>query len=113
MSESKTSMVEEKNKFGYISAIKGSIIKVKGLENKIKLHDLIKVTDQNIVGEVLQILKDHIVVQCFQETNELQLNQKVKNLEEPLSMELAPGLLSNVFDGIQRPLEELYKKAER
>lgn len=104
---------ELQNNRGYISAIKGSVIEVKGLENTIRLHDLIKVEKQNIIGEVLQILKDHIVIQCFQNTNELQLKQEVRNLGEPLSMELAPGLLSNVFDGIQRPLEELYNKSER
>ncbi|MFO8018842.1 MAG: V-type ATP synthase subunit A [Promethearchaeia archaeon] len=114
MSESeKSSELEEENNFGYISAVKGSVIEVKGLETDIRLHDLIKIEEQNIIGEVLQILKDRVVVRCFQDTNELQLKEKVKNLHEPLSMELAPGLLSNVFDGIQRPLEDLYKRSER
>jgi V/A-type H+-transporting ATPase subunit A len=90
---------------GYISAINGSLLEIKGLENYIRLHDLIKIEKRNILGECIQIHLDHVVVQCFENTHNLKLNEVVVNLEEPLSMELAPGLLSNVFDGIQRPLE--------
>ncbi len=93
---------------GYISAIVGSLIKVKGLENQIRLHDLIKV--RNMLGEVIQIYSDHIVVQCFENTTNLRINEKVINLNEPLSMELAPGLLGTIFDGIQRPLQKAFEK---
>jgi len=96
------------SEFGYISAIIGSLIKVKGLENYIRLHDLIKITKHNILGEVIQIYSDHVVCQCFEDTSKLRINEKVLNLKEPLSMELAPGLLSNFFDGIQRPLQEAF-----
>ncbi|MFW9998685.1 MAG: V-type ATP synthase subunit A [Candidatus Hodarchaeota archaeon] len=97
---------DSKKKFncGYISAIIGSLIKVKGLENQTRLHDLIKITKYNILGEVIQIYSDHIVAQCFENTTNLKLYDDVISLNEPLSMELAPGLLSNVFDGLQRPL---------
>ena len=90
---------------GYISEINGSLIKVKGLENQIRIHDLIKVSNYNILGEVIQKYSDHVIIQCFESTQNLKLKEKVVNLEEPLSMELAPGLIANVFDGIQRPLE--------
>lgn len=99
----------KKNNDGYISAIIGSIIKVKGLENKIRLHDLIKISRYDILGEVIQIYSDHLIAQCFENTINLKLNEKVISLNEPLSMELAPGLLSNVFDGIQRPLGKIFK----
>ena len=95
---------------GYISSIKSTLINVKGLENKVKLRDLVKVKKQNISGEVIQIYHDHIAVQCYENTNNLQLHQKVKSTGHPLSMELGPGLLTNLFDGIQRPLERLYEK---
>jgi len=95
---------------GYISAINGSIIEVKGLENFVRLHDLIKITEHNILSEVIQIYSDYIVAQCFENTNNVKLKEKVISLNEPLSMELAPGLLGNVFDGIQRPLEIIFKK---
>ncbi|MFX0083433.1 MAG: V-type ATP synthase subunit A [Candidatus Hodarchaeota archaeon] len=92
---------------GYISAIIGSLIHVKGLENQIKLHDLIKV--RNMLGEVIQIYSDHIVAQCFENTTNLRIDEEVINLNEPLSMELAPGLLGNIFDGIQRPLQKAFE----
>ncbi len=100
---------EENSQDGYISAIIGSLIKVKGLEHKIRLHDLIKVHEYNILGEVIQIYSDHIVAQCFESTTNLKINDKIISLDEPLSMELAPGLLGNIFDGIQRPLKETFE----
>ncbi len=93
---------------GYISGIKGSLIEIKGLENQIRLFDLVKITKRNILSEVIQIHKDYVVAQCFEDTLNLTLNEEVTNLHEPLSMELAPGLLSHIFDGIQRPLEDVY-----
>jgi len=108
-------MTESNNqpKYGYISAINGSLLKIKGLEKKIKLHDLIKVLKYNILGEVIQIFSDHVIAQCFENTNNLKLNEKVENLEQPLSMELGPGLLGNIFDGIQRPLSDAFKKVDQ
>lgn len=103
MTESKQS-----NK-GYISEVNGSLITVKGLEHKVRLHDLIKVNKQNLIGEVIQIYSDRISVQCFEDTDNLKLNEEVVYMEEPLSMELGPGLLSNIFDGIQRPLDKIFE----
>ncbi|MFX1567764.1 MAG: V-type ATP synthase subunit A [Promethearchaeota archaeon] len=102
---------DSKNKTNraYISAIIGSLIKVKGLENQTRLHDLIKIIKYNILGEVIQIYSDHVTVQCFEDTTNVKLYDNVISLNEPLSMELAPGLLSNVFDGLQRPLGRLFE----
>lgn len=98
---------------GFISAIKGSLLEVKGLENSVRLHDLIKVSKYNILGEVIQIFSDHIVVQCYENTSSIKLYEPVINLKEPLSMELGPGLLSNIFDGIQRPLKLAFEESKR
>ncbi len=95
---------------GYITEIVGSLVKIKGLENFVHLHDLIKISDFKILGEVIQIYSDYIVAQCFEDTKNLRLYGEVISLNEPLSMELGPGLLSNVFDGIQRPLEKVFQK---
>ncbi len=96
---------KEEGDIGYITSINGSLIKIKGIEKKARLHDLVKVVQHNIIGEVIQIHVDHIIAQCYEETFNLKLNQQVINLGEPLSMELGPGLLGKIFDGIQRPLE--------
>ncbi|MHA2268344.1 MAG: V-type ATP synthase subunit A [Promethearchaeota archaeon] len=99
---------ERESKRGYISSITGSLIKIKGLENQVKLNNLIKISDYDILGQVIQIYSDHVIVQCFENTVKVKLNDEVIGLNETLSMELAPGLLSNVFDGIQRPLEKVF-----
>ncbi|TXT67596.1 MAG: V-type ATP synthase alpha chain [Promethearchaeota archaeon] len=98
------------NNTGYISEINGSLVTVKGIENQVRLHDLIKIPKYNIIGEVIQIYKNRINVQCYEPTDNLRLKEEVQYLYEPLSMELGPGLLSNVFDGIQRPLDKIFRE---
>ena len=93
---------------GYISAINGSLIEIKGLENIVRLHDLIRVSKFNVLGEIIQIYSEYIIAQCYENTAGLTLKEEVIYLGEPLSMELGPGLLANIFDGIQRPLDRLY-----
>jgi V/A-type H+-transporting ATPase subunit A len=104
---------KKSNEKGFISAINGTLIYVKGIEKQIKLHDLIKISEQNILGEVIQIYENYVVVQCYENTNNLKLNQEVINLQEPLSMELAPGLLASVFDGVQRPLNIIDRETKK
>ncbi|MHA1932093.1 MAG: V-type ATP synthase subunit A [Promethearchaeota archaeon] len=96
------------HQYGFISAISGSLIHIKGIEDSVRIHDLIKVSKQNILGEVIHIYSDYVVAQCFENTTSLRINDQIISLDEPLSMELAPGLLGNVFDGIQRPLESAF-----
>lgn len=93
------------SKEGYISAVNGSLVEIKGLENNVRLNDLIKISNHNFLCQVIQIYSDRIIAQSFESTNSIRLNERVVSLQEPLSMELAPGLLANVFDGIQRPLD--------
>lgn len=101
-------MKSKLNNLGYISEINGSLITVKGIEKNVRLHDLVKIINYNIIGEIIQIYSNEIKIQCFENTENLRLNEKVQSLGEPLSMELAPGLLSNIFDGIQRPLDKIH-----
>ncbi len=103
---------QKDNQTGYISAINGSLIEVKGIEKNIRLHDLVKITTHNILGEVIQIYSNKTIVQCYENTNNIRLNEEIINLGEPLSMELGPGLLSSIFDGIQRPLEKILEQFE-
>lgn len=102
----------QKNQNGYISAINGSLIEIKGIQQDIRLHDLVKISSHNILGEVIQIFDDRAIVQCFENTNNIRLNEEIISLGEPLSMELGPGLLSSIFDGIQRPLEKILEQFE-
>ncbi|NHJ21200.1 MAG: V-type ATP synthase subunit A [Candidatus Lokiarchaeota archaeon] len=90
---------------GFISAVNGSLIEIKGLENRVRLDDLLKISNYNFLCSVIQIYSDRIIAQCFENTESIRLKERVITLHQPLSMELAPGLLTNVFDGIQRPLD--------
>ena len=94
---------------GIISSIKGSLIEVKGLNNDARLYDLVKISKYNILGQVIQIYSEYFVAQCFESTYKLKLGEKVVALKESLSMELAPGLLTRTFDGIQRPLDKTFE----
>ncbi|MFX1380635.1 MAG: V-type ATP synthase subunit A [Promethearchaeota archaeon] len=105
--------VYEEYTSGYISSINGSLIEIKGFEKQVRIHDLIRESEHNILGEVIQIYSNHVTAQCFENTNNLKLGEKVVNLREPLSMELGPGLLGNVFDGIQRPLDTTFKNSHK
>ena len=98
---------------GYISSINGSLIEIKGFEKEVRIHDLIRESEHNILGEVIQIYSNHVTAQCFENTDNLKLGENVVNLREPLSMELGPGLLGNVFDGIQRPLDVTFKTTHK
>ncbi|MFX0008850.1 MAG: V-type ATP synthase subunit A [Candidatus Hermodarchaeota archaeon] len=90
---------------GFISGVNGSLIEIKGLENHVRLDDLLKISNYKFLCAVIQIYPDKIIAQCFENTESIRLKEEVITLHQPLSMELAPGLLTNVFDGIQRPLD--------
>ena len=95
---------------GIITGINGTLLEVKGLEDSVRLHDLVKISKHNLLGEIIQIYKTYAIIQCFESTLNLKLGQKVTCLNEPLSMELGPGLLGSTFDGIQRPLEVTFRE---
>ncbi|MFW9865431.1 MAG: V-type ATP synthase subunit A [Candidatus Thorarchaeota archaeon] len=113
MIETAKEALDEKNNSGYISSINGTLIEIKGFEKQVRIHDLIRESEHNILGEVIQIYSDHVTAQCFENTHNLKLGDKIINLNEPLSMELGPGLLGNIFDGIQRPLDTTFKNTNK
>jgi V/A-type H+-transporting ATPase subunit A len=103
---------QEKMKSGYISSINGTLIEIKGLEDQVRLNDLVRESKHKILGEVIQIYPDHVIAKVFENTSNLKLNEEVISLQEPLSMELGPGLLGKIFDGIQRPLEASFLNSD-
>ncbi len=89
-----------------IISINGSVIKARG-EGDFAMHDMVHVGEHNLIGEVIKLDKDVAIVQVYEETAGLKIGEKVVGSGEPLSIELGPGLVGNVFDGIERPLEKL------
>lgn len=91
----------------------GKIIKVSGpfivAENMhdCKMFDVVRVSSKNLIGEVIELRGDKASIQVYEETSGLGAGEVVKTIGEPLSVELGPGLLEGMYDGIQRPLDKL------
>jgi V/A-type H+-transporting ATPase subunit A len=91
-----------------IYRISGPVVIAKGL--KARMYDLVKVGKEELMGEVIQIDGDKTTIQVYEDTTGLKPGEKVENTNAPLSIELGPGMLSTIYDGIQRPLPELMEK---
>jgi V/A-type H+-transporting ATPase subunit A len=76
-----------------------------------KMYDVVKVGPEELNGEIIRLDRDLAVVQVYEDTSGLKIGEAVVNTERPLSVELGPGLLSSIYDGIQRPLPVLMKKS--
>jgi V/A-type H+-transporting ATPase subunit A len=75
-----------------------------------KMYDVVRVSDKGLIGEIIELRGDKASIQVYEETSGLGIGEEVVSTGEPLSAELAPGLLTGIFDGIQRPLTTLYFK---
>jgi len=73
-----------------------------------KLYDVVRVSDKGLIGEIIELRGDKASIQVYEETSGLGPGEEVYSTGEPLSAELAPGLITGIFDGIQRPLTALY-----
>jgi V/A-type H+-transporting ATPase subunit A len=95
---------------GNIERISGPLVVAKGMLGT-KMYDVVKVGDQGLIGEIIQLKKERAVIQVYEDTTGLRPGEPVKSTNVPLSVELGPGILSNIYDGIQRPLEILKAKS--
>ncbi|MHA1520616.1 MAG: hypothetical protein ACTSRK_10585 [Promethearchaeota archaeon] len=104
-----TSNFDASADLGTVISINGSILKVEGFQEQ-AVGDMVNISKNlNIIGEIIKILNSIAIVQCYEETSGLKLNSIVENYHYPLSMELGPGMLKTIYDGIQRPLEAIAK----
>jgi len=94
---------------GIITKVSGPLVVATGLPEA-KMFDVVKVGTQGLVGEVIEIRGDKLSIQVYEETSGLGPGDPVVSTGEPLSVELGPGLLESIFDGIQRPLDVIEKK---
>lgn len=99
-------------------ALYGSVLKVSGPlviadhMSGSSMYELVRVGFNKLVGEIIKLEGDTASIQCYEETAGLTVGDPVLRTGNPLSIELGPGIMSNIFDGIQRPLEVIYNKAE-
>ncbi len=96
--------------------MQGKIVKVSGplilAENMAdsKLFDVVKVSDKKLIGEIIELRGDKASIQVYEETSGLGPGEIVESTYAPLSVELAPGLIEGIYDGIERPLLKVYEK---
>lgn len=95
---------------GKIVKVAGPLVVVEGLD-KVKVYDVVKVGKNKLIGEVIEVRGDLASVQVYEETSGIGPGDEVFSTGEPLSVELGPGLIESMFDGIQRPLERYMKAA--
>lgn len=92
---------------GKIIKISGPLIVADGMRD-VKMYDVVRVSERGLIGEVIELRGDKASVQVYEETSMLGTGEPVTSTDQPLSVELGPGLIGSIYDGIQRPLESLY-----
>ena len=95
-------------KTGSIYGINGPIVHIKG-DVGFEMHEMVYVGKENLVGEVIGLASDDTIIEVYEETTGLKPGEIVTGTGSPVSVTLAPGILNNIFDGIERPLSEIAK----
>ncbi len=93
---------------GTIKKVAGPLVIAKGMRDA-NMFDVVRVSDKRLIGEIIEIHGDEASIQVYEETSGLGPGAPVTSTGEPLSVELGPGLIGSIYDGIQRPLDEIRK----
>ena len=91
---------------GTIKKVAGPLVIAKGMRDA-NMYDVVRVSDQRLIGEIIEIHGDQASIQVYEETSGLGPGSPVESTGEPMSVELGPGLISLIYDGIQRPLDDI------
>jgi len=100
--------MSEIEKIGKIIRISGPVIEADGMRGA-KMYDVVRVGEEKLIGEIIRLNEDNAIIQVYEDTAGLKPGEKVVSTGMPLSVELGPGLLTNIYDGIQRPLPDIFK----
>ncbi|MBU0628239.1 MAG: V-type ATP synthase subunit A [Nanoarchaeota archaeon] len=95
---------------GKIVKIAGPVVVADGMKGS-RMYDVVKVGDEKLIGEIIQLNKDRATIQVYEDTTGVKPGEAVISTGAPLSIELGPGLLTSIYDGIARPLPEISKIA--
>ena len=93
-----------------IIKINGPVIVATG-DVDFAMHDMVYIGKNRLLGEVIKIEKNDVTIQCYEDTSGMKIGEDVITSQEPLSVILGPGIIGNVYDGIQRPLKEMEAKS--
>ena len=93
-----------------VTRISGPVVAAKGLEGA-RMFDIVRIGEMGLVGEIIRLEGNTAQIQVYEDTTGLRPGEKIVNTNRPLSMQLGPGLLTSIFDGIQRPLDVLREES--
>ena len=98
----------QKSKAGVVQRVAGPVVTATGIQSR--MYDVVFVGHEQLMGEVIEIQGERTVIQVYEDTSGIKPGEPVRETNEPLVVELGPGLLTSIYDGIQRPLEVLRKQ---
>ncbi|WP_448863916.1 V-type ATP synthase subunit A [Dorea sp.] len=93
---------------GTIKKVAGPLVIAKGMRDA-NMFDVVRVSNQRLIGEIIEIHGDEASIQVYEETSGLGPGEPVESMDVPMSVELGPGLITSIYDGIQRPLDDIMK----
>ncbi len=94
---------------GTITKVSGPLIVADGMAD-VQLYDVVRVSDKQLIGEVIELRGDKASIQVYEDTNGIGPGEPVVSTGSPMSVELAPGLIESIYDGIQRPLDAIRRQ---
>ena len=95
---------------GTIKKVAGPLVIAEGMRDA-NMFDVVRVSSQRLIGEIIEIHGDEASIQVYEETSGLGPGEPVESMGVPMSVELGPGLITSIYDGIQRPLDDIMKVA--
>lgn len=93
---------------GTIKKVAGPLVIAEGMRDA-NMFDVVRVSRQRLIGEIIEIHGDEASIQVYEETSGLGPGEPVESMDVPMSVELGPGLITSIYDGIQRPLDDIMK----
>ena len=94
---------------GIIKKVAGPLVIATGMRDA-NMSDVVRVSKERLIGEIIEIHGDEASIQVYEETQGLGPGEPVESTGMPLSVELGPGLISSIYDGIQRPLNKIMEQ---
>ncbi|KYQ90179.1 vacuolar H+-ATPase A subunit [Tieghemostelium lacteum] len=98
--------LEEDSKTGFVQSVSGPVVIANNLSGA-AMYELVRVGHNQLVGEIIRLEDDTATIQVYEETSGLTVGDPVQRTHKPLTVELGPGIMNNIFDGIQRPLNAI------
>jgi len=91
---------------GKIIKVSGPLVVASGMEG-VRMYDIVRVSEKKLIGEIIELKKDTASIQVYEETTGIGVGEPVYATDQPMTVELGPGLLESIYDGIQRPLDKI------